>query len=137
MRLKLFGLFIIIVILSGCAGTVKYSEPSIADGAAADTATLHVLRPNSVWGSAIRTPVNINNQLIGRLGPGGHLKTKVPVGHVSVSVTTSDVVLDAEKDAEYFVKVTMPAQLWFMTPSFNIKLMEEAEGKVLMEKNDK
>ena len=76
---------------------------------------------------------NVNNELVGRIGPGGHIETAVPAGRVSVSVTTSDVVLDAEQNAEYFVKVTMPAQVWLMTPSFEIEQIDKTEGASLVE----
>ena len=126
-------LIALLVLVAGCASTVKYSDPSFVDLAEEDGATLHVSRPNSAWGSAIRTPVYVNNELIGRIGPGGHIETAIPTGRVSVSVTTSDYILEAEQNAEYFLKITMPAQMWLMTPSFNIELIDKTEGTNVVE----
>ncbi len=123
---RAFGLLVVIAILSGCAGTLVYDDHPIATGSAG-VATLHIMRSNSVWGASIRTPVYVNNQLIGRLGPGGHMQIKIPAGRNSISVTTSDIIIDAKEGTSYYAKVTIPLQIWWMTPSFNIKQMDKVQ----------
>ncbi len=121
MKHGVLSVFVILIMFSGCASTTIYDTYPIAANDSDNMATLDIVRPNHPWGSLIRTPVYINNQLIGRLGPGGHIQMKIPAERTSVSVTTSDIVIDAKKGAAYYFRVTIPLQLWFMTPSFNIE----------------
>ncbi|MFZ5995260.1 MAG: DUF2846 domain-containing protein [Thermodesulfobacteriota bacterium] len=112
-----FILCLLVILTAGCAGTVKYQEYPMTNGDSNSTSTLYIIRPYSSWGATIRTPIYVNTQLIGRLGPGGYIETKIPPGKSAVSVTTSDVIIDVEENRQYFVKVTMPFQVWFMTPA--------------------
>lgn len=115
----------ITLLLSACASTVKYQEPKLIITESNNTATLHVIRKNSAWGAAIPAPVYVDKTLIGRIGPGGRLDVKIPEGRSAVSSTTSDVILDAKPGMEYFIEVSMPMQVWLMTPNFDVKIIEK------------
>lgn len=124
---KLLGVLLILTLFAGCASTKVYDVYPLTANDPAHVATLHITRPNSPWGCAIRSPVYVNNQLVGRIGPGGLIQMKIPAGRTSVSVTTSDLIIDAKEGADYFARVTMPFQLWWMTPSFNIKQVDKTQ----------
>ena len=119
-----FGLLMVIAIFTGCATTLVYDDYPIVNGSEG-AATLSIVRPNNLWGASIRTPVYINNQLIGRIGPGGRIQVKIPAGRNSVSVTTSDIIIYAKEGSSYYAKVTLPFQIWWMTPSFNIRQIDK------------
>jgi hypothetical protein len=123
----LFSLFL----LSACAVTTKFQGyPALT--ANAPTAIIHVVRSNNTFGGAITAPVYIDRYLIGRIGPGGHLATRVPVGRVHVTSTTGDAVIQTEKDGEYYVEVSMPVQSWFYAPDFNIVAINKQRAMEFM-----
>ncbi len=106
------------VLLTGCASTTKYQDYPDQAAMHETASTVHVVRESSVVGSALTAPVYVNKYLIGRIGPGGHLKVKVPTGRIHVTSTTADSVVDAEARGEYFFEVTMPLQGWLYAPDF-------------------
>ena len=38
-----------------------------------NSAKIYILRPSSLWGSAITAPIYVNNHYIGKIGNGGQL----------------------------------------------------------------
>jgi hypothetical protein len=119
------------VVLSGCAGTTKFqNHPDVASGAQA--ATIHVVRANSAFGAALTAPVYVDRYLIGRIGPGGYLTTKVPVGRVHVTSTTGDVIVRTEPNAEYFFEVSMPVQGWLYAPDFNVVQIKKQQASAII-----
>ncbi len=120
------------LVLTACAGTTQFQGYPDLDPRTTPTATIHVIRENSIFGNGVTAPVYVDRYLIGRLGPGGHLATRVPVGRVHVTSTTADVVIQTEKDTEYFFQVSMPAQLWLYAPSFDIsEIKKQAAGQLV------
>lgn len=108
------------LLLAACASTTKFQNyPSLEEGRG-PTATIYVVRSNSAFGSAITAPVYVDRYLIGRIGPGGYLTTKVPVGRIHVTSTTSDVIAQTEQNSRYFFEVSMPGQMWMYAPDFNV-----------------
>jgi len=121
-------LALLAVLLASC-GTTQYQQYPNIDAAKTDTAVLHVVRTNSLWGAAIPAPVYVDKYLLGRIGPGGYIRTKVPAGNFSVSSTTSDVVINGKTGEEYFVEVSMPFQIWFFTPNFDVRIISKQEAE--------
>ena len=122
---------LMLALLSGCATTAPQPAPPLSAQATAESATIHVVRENGPWGAAIGAPVFVNGALIGRLGPGGHLQARVQPGKVSVSSTKRDLVIDAAPSSEYYVQVSVPVQLWLITPSFNLTLIDKAAADAI------
>ncbi|PUA17298.1 hypothetical protein [Glaciimonas sp. PCH181] len=106
-------------ILNACASTTQFQSYPDLDPST-PTATIHVVRSNSAFGAAITAPVYVDRYLIGRIGPGGYLKTLVPIGRIHVTSTTGDSIIQTEKNSEYFFEVSMPGQVWLYAPDFNI-----------------
>jgi hypothetical protein len=117
--------------LLGCADTTKYQDYPEIGPANGPTAIVHVVRESGVFGSAITAPVYVNRYLIGRIGPGGHLRTRVPVGRVHVTSTTADAVVQAEADSEYFFELSMPVQLWAYNPEFVVVKIDRRRAEAL------
>lgn len=118
------------VFLSACAGTTKFQDhPGIAAGG--QTATIHVFRPNSAIGAAITAPVYVDRYLVGHIGPGGALTTKVPVGRVHVTSTTSDAIVQTEANREYFFEVAMPVQGWLYAPDFTVVQIKKPQASAI------
>ena len=119
------------LLLGGCAGTTQFqSYPDIES--ASGTATVHVVRANSGFGAAVTAPVYVDRYLIGRIGPGGHITTRVPVGKVHVTSTTGDVVVQTKAGAEYYFEVAMPGQLWLYAPDFNVITISKERARSIM-----
>lgn len=131
MRFTSFALFFF---LSACASTKQYQQYPSDAALTGNEPTLHVVRKNSALGSAIPAPVFVNKYLLGRIGPGGHLETKIPVGQVSVSSTTSDVIIYSRAGEHYFVEVSMPLQIWLLTPDFEVKSISPEEAQPIISK---
>ncbi len=108
------------LLLSACAGTTQFQSYPGRNPASTSTATVHVVRSNSAFGAAINAPVYVDRFLIGRIGPGGLLTVQVPVGQVHVTSTTADAVVQAKENNHYYFEVSMPAQMWFYAPDFNV-----------------
>ena len=63
-------------------------------------------------GAALTAPVYVDRYLIGRIGPGGHITTKVPIGRVHVTSTTADSVVETTPGGLYFFEITVPFEMW-------------------------
>ena len=111
-------------LLTACASTTQFQSYPNLDTENTPTATIHVVRSNSAFGSAITAPVFVDRYRIGGIGPGGYLKTRVPVGRVHVTSTTADAVVQTEKNSQYFFEVSMPGQVWMYAPDFNISAID-------------
>ena len=83
-------------LLASCASTTHFQTYPNLDAPNTPSAVVHVVRPNSAFGAAITARVYVDRFLIGRIGPSGHLKTRVPVGRVHVTSTTADAMLQTE-----------------------------------------
>ncbi|MDG5470066.1 hypothetical protein P9J64_17255 [Deltaproteobacteria bacterium IMCC39524] len=75
-------------------------------------------------GSAIAAPVNVNGVLIGQIGPGGYIKTKIPTGKVSVYSTTNNVTFEAQRNSEYYVEVDFLPRMWMNSPDIGVSLVK-------------
>jgi hypothetical protein len=49
-----------------------------------------------------------------------------------VTSTTGDVVIQTEKDGEYYVEVSMPAQAWLYAPDFNVVAINKQRAQAFM-----
>ena len=132
------NIFVVIlaVFLSACAGTEiyeQYSDEELGDNGGA---TLYVFRPSKFAGSIIYTSIYVNDKKVAKIGFGGHLKLKIPTGNVKVAVTTSYIDLTVTPGKSYYAEVTMPPQLWLVTPSFDIKVLGEKQGEILLKEHD-
>jgi hypothetical protein len=117
--------------LLGCADTTKYQDYPEIGPANSPSAVVHVVRESGVFGSAITAPVYVNRILIGRIGPGGHLRTRVPVGRVHVTSTTADAVIQAEANTEYFFELSMPVQIWAFNTDFVVVKIDRRRAEAL------
>ena len=117
-----------LTVLAGCASTDRYSsEPDLEPGR--PMALIHVVRPTGAFGMAISAPVSVNGNLIGRLGPGGHLQTPVSAGRIRVTSTTNTATVQADPNGEYFFEVTMPMQMWAYAPDFTVAAISREKGR--------
>ena len=130
--LKLTPALMLAMLLASCASTKQYRQyPNIASYGV-ETAVLHIIRKNTADGSALGAPVNIDDHLIGRIGPGGHLATRIPARDTSVSSTNNTVVINAAAGKEYFVEIFTPGRLWLVTPAgFDVHQTNERRMKKL------
>lgn len=126
------NLFILlsVFLVSACAGTSQYQQYQFSENG--KSATVKIVRSESVWGSAIPAPVYLNEQLLGRIGPGGYLSTKVPVGEIAISSTTSKIIVNTEEEDTYYFKVRMPFQFWIISPDFDVMQITEQEAKTII-----
>jgi hypothetical protein len=115
-------------LLGACASTTKYQDypEPVAN---APSATVHVVRANAAFGAAVTAPVYVNRYLIGRVGPGGYISTKVPAGPIHVTSTTADSVVQAEAGKAYFFEVSMPGQMWMYAPDFIVTRIEQRRAE--------
>jgi hypothetical protein len=130
--ITLLGLFSIVVFLNGCASTTKYQDYPLLGATSDATATVNVVRAHSHFGSAVSAPVYVNKYLIGRIGPGGHLKVKVPTGQLHVTSTTADAVVNAKAMSEYYFEVAMPFQGWLYAPDFTVTRVDRRRVEELI-----
>ena len=122
--MRKFILSIGLLLLAACVGTDQYDTDYALGVSPGNYATLHVTRPNSMLGSAIAAPVSVNGVLIGQIGPGGYIKTKLPTGKVIITSTTNNVTLNVQSGAEYYVEVNMQARMWINTPDIEVRLLK-------------
>jgi hypothetical protein len=128
-KMRKFILYVSFLLLSSCVGTNQY-QTDYALGVTADNhSVLHVNRTNSVLGSAIAAPVNVNGVLIGQIGPGGYIRTKIPTGKVSVYSTTNNVTFDAQRNSEYYVEVDFLPRMWVNSPDIGVSLVKVVPPK--------
>jgi len=118
-------------LLAGCVSTTKFQEYPDLGPAGSPTAVVHVVRQNAAFGSAVTAPVYVNRYLIGELGPGGQLRTRVPVGRVHVTSTTADAIVQAEAGGEYFFELSMPMQIWGYRPDFIVNKIDHRRAQAL------
>jgi hypothetical protein len=119
-------------LLASCAGTTQFQQYPALDMANTPTAVVHVVRAKSLWGCGVTAPVYVDHYLIGRIGPGGYLRVRVPVGRVAVTSTTADIILQTEQDKNYYIEVSMPVQTWFYAPDFNISLIDRNRAREIL-----
>jgi len=93
-----------------------------------NSATLHIKRPSSFYGVAIRAPIYVNDRYIGKIASGDEIEWKVKPGHVTVTTSSgvaningerqnfNRINLDAKAGKTYNISVSMPAQLEFGLP---------------------
>lgn len=131
--MKTTGVMVLAVLLGACASTQQLQQYP-GNRLSGQDATLYVVRKNSIWGGALAAPIYVHKYLLGRIGPGGRLETKIPLGPVSVSSTTSDIIFHARPGEEYFVEVSMPAQIWWFTPDFELRQIGHEEASSIVHK---
>lgn len=120
------------MLLVSCASTKQYHQYPNVESYGANTAVLHIIRKNTADGSAIGAPVNIDDHLIARIGPGGHLATRIPAKSVSISSTNNRVIINADAGKEYIVEIFTPSRLWVVTPAgFDVHQTNERRMKKL------
>lgn len=107
---KRLSLLFFVAIIAGCASTTQYHQYPGVESYRSNVAILHVVRAGMGAGGAITAPVYVDGHLIGRIGPGGRLTTKVPPKAISISSTTSSVVLNAKAGMEYYYEISMTAE---------------------------
>jgi hypothetical protein len=117
--------FAMCALVAGCAGTSQYQGAS--EPINGPSATVHVTRGFGP-GTAISAPVYVNNNLIGKIGPGGELFSPVPVGALRVRSTSNTVSLQAAAGAIYAFEVSLPLQLWLAEPDFEIRVTGASGG---------
>ena len=117
-------LSVCLLLLASCVGTNQYNTDLALGVSLASHGTLHITRPNSMVGSAISAPVSVNGVLVGQIGPGGYIKTKIPTGKVIITSTTNNVTLDAQGGSEYYVEVIMQLRMWINTPDIEVRLLK-------------
>ena len=49
-----------------------------------------------------------------------------------VTSTTADAVLQTERGAIYFLEVSMPAQMWFYAPDFNVTVIDKRRAREIL-----
>ena len=121
-------LYVFLLLLTSCASTNQYPTDSAFGLSENNYAILHVTRP-SIIGSAILVPVRVNGVLIGDIASGGHIKTKIPTGKVTIYSSTNNVSFDAKRFGEYHVEVTFPLQTWLFTPDVVVTLKKNLPKK--------
>jgi hypothetical protein len=130
--LKVTPALMLAMLLASCASTKQYHQYPNVESYGAETAVLHIIRKNTADGSALGAPVNIDGFLIGRIGPGGHLVTRIPARSISISSTNNTVVINADASKEYFVEIFTPGRLWLVTPAgFDVHQTNERRMKKL------
>lgn len=105
----------------GCADTAMYQTyPSEQLGTS--TATVRVTRG---YGPAtgIGADIYVNNNLIGRIGPGGELSTPVPTGPLRVRSGTNTVTVQAQAGIVYTYEVSLSSSMQLAEARFDIALV--------------
>lgn len=78
--------------------------------------------------SAPALPVYVNNNLIGKIGIGGELRSAIPVGAVRVRSNSNTVTIQALQGIEYKVEVNAPMQMFMNEPDFEVRLVNASSG---------
>lgn len=105
--LTLIGVVAFGVLSASCAGTTNYQYPNI-DLLGSDTASLHFVRKRSFYGSAIAAQITIDGNLVGEVGSGDSLTTKVPASRILISTTGSDMEIVTERGGNYYFEIYLP-----------------------------
>ena len=119
------------ILCASCASTTQHQAHPDLTSYGSDFAIVHFVRSNSFYGAAIAAPVEVDDYLIGRIGPGDSLTTKVPAKKVSISTTKSRIVLDAEKGFEYFFKIHLPFHGIIAFDEFEISAIDKKQAREL------
>ncbi|AYH43338.1 hypothetical protein [Azoarcus sp. DN11] len=114
------------LLVAGCAGTSQYYHVEVPAGT--PSATVHLVRANNFTGAAIAAPVFINGMQIGDIGPGGHLKSYVPVGKALVSSTGSPASFVVEAGKIYYIEIGYSLQMWLWRPVFTATQIDAARA---------
>lgn len=100
----------------------------------AQTATLYVIR-KSVMGFAVKTPVTINDVLVGKLGARHYFECTVPVGKVKIgSIAENDdsISFDVRNGEKHYVLVDV--KMGVVKARVNIMRLDESDGLDALEK---
>ena len=119
------------ILCASCASTTQHQAHPDLTSYGSDFAIVHFVRSNSFYGAAIAAPVEVDDYLIGSIGPGDSLTIKVPAKEVSVSTTKSRIVLDAEKGFEYFFKIHLPFHGIIAFDEFEISAIDKKQAREL------
>src|SRR3990167_9703621 len=111
-------------LLTGCS-TVQLNQPN---DPGVNSATIHVKRASSLWGVALRAPVYVNNQYVGKIASGDEIEWKVKPGRVTVSTSSgvaningerqnfNIVKFNAQSGKTYNISLSVPYQVEFGLP---------------------
>ena len=105
--LTLIGIVTFGALAASCAGTTNYHYPNI-DSFGSETAKLYFVRKRSFYGSAIAAQITIDGNLVGEVGSGDSLITKVPASRILISTTQSDMEIDTERGGNYYFEIYLP-----------------------------
>ena len=119
------------ILSASCASTTQYQPHPNLPSYGSDFALVHFVRSNSFYGAAIAAPIEVDDNLIGKIGPGDSLTIKVPAKEVSISTTKNRIVLDAEKGFEYFYKIHLPFHGIIAMDEFEISAIDEKQAREL------
>lgn len=114
------------LLAAGCAGTSQFYHVEVPAGA--PSATVHLVRANNFTGSAIAAPVFINGIQVGDIGPGGHLKSAVPVGKTLVASTGAPASFVVEAGKIYYIEIGYSLQMWLWRPVFTTTQIDAARA---------
>lgn len=115
------ALVLAVAALAGCASGVSPTE-QFPNGPA--TASVRVSRPFAAGGMLIPSPVYVNGVNAGLIPAGGEIVVSVPAGKIAVSSNNSAVArTTALPGYEYMFQVTMPLQLWIVSPDFEVRFV--------------
>lgn len=98
---KFFPFIVLFFAIASTAKVQAYTQDS--------TATIYIMRP-TVIGAAMKIPVSINGQDVGKLGSLKYIKYTVPAGAVSVKAkmeNADEVEIQAEAGKMYYVKMAV------------------------------
>lgn len=105
--LTLIGSVTFGALAASCAGNINYQYPNI-DSFGSETASLHFVRKRSFYGSAISAQITIDGNLVGEVGSGDSLTTKVPASRILISTTESNIEIETEKGSNYYFEIYLP-----------------------------
>jgi hypothetical protein len=118
------------VLSASCAGTTNYQYPNI-DQFGSETASLHFVRKDSFYGGAIAAKISIDGNLVGELGPGDSLTTKVPASRILISTKRSNIKKDAERGRHYYFEVYLPFNGPLATNEFELSAISAQRAREL------
>ena len=121
-KIKVVLLLLVCGFLIACAGTTKYQDyPRELNGDS--VAYFHFKRPASLFGIAVTAPVYVDSYLIGRLGSGGEITVKVPVGSVYTTSTTNGIEVNTKKGYHYYFELTLLGDPWMQELPVRIEIV--------------
>lgn len=126
----LLGLALAGLLLTGCASSKQYIPIAKGNGTAPSDPHLvriYFMRPSGILGAAVGWQIQEGPNVVGAVGPGGHLVWERPPGEVRIIDPYRDTGMaplrfNAEAGRTYFVT-------WGMTMTIStLKLLDEPEG---------